>query len=154
MFISSVTGVANTMPINEIPTNSIDTAVVKQVENRKSPKEIESILSTEQYVREYFKDIPIMIAIARCESTFRQLDHDGDIHRGRANSADVGVMQINEFYHLKTSEKKDYDIHTIEGNTAYARELYKKEGTKPWTASKPCWGKYEAKSLALALNAK
>lgn len=106
-------------------------------------------MSTEQYVRQYFSDIPIMIQIARCESTFRQLDTDGDIHRGRVNSADVGVMQINEFYHQGKAEKEGLDIHTLPGNVAYARDLYERQGTQPWISSKACWGKYENKDLAV-----
>ncbi len=83
-----------------------------------------------------------MVEVAKCESHFRQFDKDGSVHRGVVNSADVGVMKINEFYHLETSKKKSYDIYTVEGNTAYARDLYEREGTRPWNSSKPCWGKF------------
>ena len=144
MAISSFTGIQTPVTATELP--SIESQFVQE---KRNPKEIENIMSTEEYVREYFKDIPIMIQIARCESTFRQLRRNGDVHRGRVNNADVGVMQINEFYHLDTAEKKDYDIHTIEGNTAYARDLYMRQGTQPWVSSKACWGKYENKSLAV-----
>jgi hypothetical protein len=106
-------------------------------------KDIENMISTEQYVREYFKDIPIMIQIARCESQFKQLNKNGEIHRGIVNPADVGVMQINERYHLDRATKNNYDIYSVEGNMAYARELYEDSGTQPWISSKPCWGKYE-----------
>ena len=148
MVLSTVTGVSSGIQLENLPkveSNVTESKLVRQISN----KEIENLMSTEQYVRQYFKDIPIMIQIARCESTFRQLDVDGDIHRGRVNDADVGVMQINEFYHLNTAEKKDYDIYTIEGNTAYARDLYERQGTKPWVSSKACWGKYEDKALAM-----
>jgi len=144
MAISSFTGVPAPVAMTEIP--KVETQLVQE---KKTPKEIETIMSTEEYVREYFKDIPIMIQIARCESTFRHLRRDGEVHRGRVNNSDVGVMQINEYYHLDTAEKKDYDIHTIEGNTAYARDLYMREGTQPWASSKACWGKYENKDLAV-----
>ena len=114
------------------------------------------MMSTEKYVKQYFSDIPIMIAIARCESTFRQLDKDGEIHRGVVNNADVGVMQINEFYHLDTAQKKGIDIYTLQGNVAYARDLYEREGTDPWSSSKACWGKYQnnSNSSDLAVNSK
>jgi hypothetical protein len=153
MVLSTFTGtttpnvkvLANTQP--KIENSSYK--VVKEI----SPKEVENMMSTEQYIRQYFKDIPIMIQIARCESTFRHLDDDGEIHRGRVNNADVGVMQINEYYHLETSEKKGLDIHTIEGNTAYARDLYERQGVQPWSSSKPCWGKYlNDGSNQIALN--
>jgi hypothetical protein len=143
MVISSITGVASPITVTEIPR--VETSGVREI----SRKEVENMMSTEQYVRQYFSDIPIMIQIAKCESRFRQLDSNGDIHRGVVNPADVGVMQINEHYHLDTSEKKDYDIYTIEGNTAYARDLYEREGTRPWNSSRACWGKYENKDLAI-----
>lgn len=144
MVLSSVSGATGPTPIAEMPKQQ-EQYTAKET----SKKEVERMMSTEQYVRQYFKDIPIMIQVAKCESRFRQLDDDGDIHRGEINNKDVGVMQINEFYHLDTAEKENYNIYTIEGNTAYARMLYEKQGTQPWSSSKACWGKYENKDLAL-----
>jgi hypothetical protein len=95
--------------------------------------------SVEAYVRSYFSDIPIMAEIARCESTFRHTLSNGTVLRGRVDNADVGVMQINERYHLATANKYGIDIQTIDGNLAYARYLYNKQGTQPWNASAPCW---------------
>lgn len=146
MVLSTMAG-TTTPTVTALPKVENSTyKVVKEVSN----EDVANMMSTEQYVRNYFADIPIMIQIARCESTFRQLDEDGEIHRGRVNPADVGVMQINEHYHLDTAEKENYNIYTIEGNTAYARELYEKKGTQPWISSKPCWGKYENSNLAIA----
>ncbi|MEK7612870.1 MAG: hypothetical protein AAB449_01850 [Patescibacteria group bacterium] len=102
-----------------------------------------------EYVEEYFADAPIMAAVAECESHFKQFDKDGSVHRGVVNTKDVGVMQINEFYHAKTAEKLGLDIYTIQGNVAYARYLYEKQGTAPWISSKPCW-KHSDAHLALA----
>lgn len=93
----------------------------------------------EKYLRQVFSDDPILVEIARCESEFRQYDKDGIVVRGRVDRADIGVMQINERYHDETAKKLGLDIHTITGNVAYAKYLYEKEGTKPWSASKPCW---------------
>ena len=94
----------------------------------------------EQYVRIYFSDIPIMAEISECESRFRQFDNNGDVLRGEQNPRDVGVMQINEDYHLDTALEKGIDLYTLEGNLAYARDLYEKMGTSPWKYSKKCWG--------------
>lgn len=99
--------------------------------------------STEEQVREYFKDKPILAEIAKCESRFRQTDENGEVLRGEINNQDVGVMQINEKYHLKTSQDKNIDIYTLEGNLAYARELYDKLGSDPWKSSSKCWSKYQ-----------
>ena len=156
MVISGLMGTTSPVTIDQtLP--QIDSSVVRQIENKKTTKEIENIMSTEQYVRQYFSDIPIMIEIARCESHFRQLDKDGEIHRGQVNPSDVGVMQINEHYHLDTSVREDYDIYTLEGNTAYARDLYERHGTQPWSSSKQCWSKSlinQNENNSLALNSK
>src|SRR5689334_3719567 len=102
MVLSTIAG-SSGPTVTELPKiENSGYKVVKEISN----SEIETTMTTEKYVRQYFKDIPIMIQIAKCESTFRQLDEDGEIHRGRVNNADVGVMQINEFYHLNQAEKK------------------------------------------------
>lgn len=104
----------------------------------------------EQAVREYFADAPMLIEVARCESTFTHFGKDGKILRGRAVADDLGVMQVNEYYHGKTAKKLGIDIYTLEGNMAYARYLYEKNGLSDWSASKPCWGKSLGKQLAKA----
>lgn len=93
----------------------------------------------EKYLRQVFIDDPILVEVARCESNFRHYDKDGKVVRGIVDSADIGVMQINERYHASTAAKLGLDIHTITGNVAYAKYLFEKEGTKPWSASKKCW---------------
>lgn len=103
----------------------------------------ESSLSVEEYVIDYFSDIPIMAEIARCESEFRHFNRKGNTLRGKENRYDIGVMQINEHYHLEAARKLGDDIHTLAGNLDYARHLYEKKGTQPWQASKPCWKKAE-----------
>lgn len=100
---------------------------------------VDHIYETQDYVEEYFADIPVMADIAFCESRFRQYDSNGNLFRGKVDSADVGVMQVNERYHLEASQKLGYDIHTIEGNLGYARYLYNTQGVQPWKSSSPCW---------------
>ncbi len=95
--------------------------------------------AVEKYLREEYADTPILVEIARCESTFAQFDKDGKVIRGIVNNKDVGVMQINEKYHAEAAKALGYDLHTIEGNVAYAKYLYKQEGAAPWKASSPCW---------------
>ena len=95
--------------------------------------------ATEAIVREYFHDIPVMIQVARCESTFRHTLADGSVLQGVVDNDDTGVMQINKRYHLKTATKLGLDIEDIYDNLAYARYLYEKQGTQPWSASAPCW---------------
>lgn len=95
--------------------------------------------STEAIIRNAFKDTPILIEIARCESHFRQVDKEGNVLKGVQNSADIGVMQINEKYHIKDALERGDDIYTLEGNISYAKHLYETQGTKPWNYSSKCW---------------
>jgi len=103
-------------------------------------------LDTERIVRSYFKDIPIMIEVARCESTFRHTLEDGTVLKGVVDQADTGVMQINKRYHEKTAISMSLNVEDIYHNMAYARHLYEKQGTQPWNASAPCW------SRAISMN--
>lgn len=95
--------------------------------------------TTEELVREYFADIPEMIQVARCESHYRHYLEDGSVLRGRVVKSDVGVMQINTYYHGQTAEELGLDLLDFEDNMAYARYLHSKQGLQPWSASKPCW---------------
>jgi hypothetical protein len=79
--------------------------------------------------------------IAYCESTDRQFNDSGKPLQGERNPKDIGLFQINEKYHLKTSQDLGYDIYTTEGNIGYAMWLLKNEGSQHWDSSKPCWGK-------------
>lgn len=103
---------------------SATTLTTKEVENK---------------VRNFFKDDPLLVEIAKCESHFRQYDKEGNLYRGKINKGDIGVMQINEYYHADKSQELGLNIETLDGNLAYAKYLYKKEGSKPWSASAPCW---------------
>ena len=99
------------------------------------------IKTTEEIVREFFMATPILVEIARCESRFKQRGRDGAVLRGAVNSKDIGIMQINEIYHGDRARKLGHDIYTLEGNLAYAKWLYEKEGRTPWSASSLCWGR-------------
>ncbi len=105
--------------------------------------------TVEQYVREYFADEPVMAEIASCESHFKQFGADGQVLKNSKSSA-VGIFQIMSSIHSTfADEKLGLDIYTIQGNVAYAKYIYEKQGTAPWNASKSCWGKSDA-ALALA----
>ena len=107
----------------------------------------------ESKVRLYFKDTPIMAEIVKCESRFRQFNADGTDLRGIANSQDIGIAQVNEYYHAKRAKKLGMDIYSAEGNMAYAKLLYEEEGTAPWISSAPCWKKSEvAKAMSANTN--
>lgn len=129
-----------------IPSNNV--AIVQDISQVSEANGKDALdPTTESIVREYFANTPILSEIARCESHFRQTDSNGNIVRGKRNTYDVGVMQINELYHLDKAKKLNLNIHTLEGNIAYAKYLYENEGARPWLASSGCWAK--SKELAL-----
>ena len=101
---------------------------------------LSSVSSIENVIREHFKDTPIMIDIARCESEFRQFNNSGTVLKNPTSSA-KGVFQIMESLHKAPAARLGFDILTLEGNLAYAQYLYEKEGTRPWNASAKCWSK-------------
>jgi hypothetical protein len=95
---------------------------------------------SEKRVREFFKDTPVMVEIARCESNFRQFTDGGNVLRGGDSGGMVGVFQFFESIHAPIAKKLGYDLETLEGNLAYAKHVYKNEGTVPWNPAKHCWG--------------
>lgn len=95
--------------------------------------------SVERVVRNYFQDVPVMVTIAGCESTFRQYDENGEVLKNPSSSA-RGVFQIMSSLHRNEALRLGFDIYTLEGNILYARHLYRTQGTRPWNASKHCWG--------------
>lgn len=94
---------------------------------------------TETAVRSYFSDIPVMIQIARCESTFKHTLPDGTVLKGKVDPADTGVMQINMRYHGERARELGLNLNDMYDNMAYARDLYLRQGTRPWNASANCW---------------
>jgi hypothetical protein len=100
-------------------------------------------ISVEAYVRDYFADEPLLAEIAKCESGFRQFDSHGKVIRGEVNKSDIGILQINKYYHEEDAVKLGFDIYTIDGNLGYAKWLYAKYGDAPWIYSSKCWKKYK-----------
>lgn len=125
-------------PIGSLPVSDI---AYGQIETNTQTTITEEVQDTEALVRAYFRDVPIMAQVARCESTFRHTLKDGSVLRGRVNQNDIGVMQINTYYHGEKAEELGLDLYTIEGNLMYARYLYERKGTQPWSASAPCWSR-------------
>lgn len=109
----------------------------------KKKVEMLTVEETEARVRAYFKAIPILAEVARCESHFRQYNEDGSIHRGRNRNGthDIGVMQINDETWLLQAKKLGLNLLTLKGNIAFAKWLYAQEGLQPWMSSSLCWAK-------------
>jgi hypothetical protein len=123
----------------EAPTNTGTESIVDETYSEIS--EQVKVKTTEEIIAEHFADTPILKKIAFCESQNRQFTEDGNVLRGKVNPKDIGVMQINEKYHLSTAQKLGLNIYTLEGNIDYAKYLYKTQGVKPWIHSSKCWDK-------------
>lgn len=138
----AVSSIAPLPAVNETAYGTVETVAVEAKKDLETSATSPSNASdVEQAVRTYFSDIPVMAEVARCESTFRHTLADGTVLRGKVDSRDVGVMQINTGYHQATAAKLGLDLLDFEDNMAYARYLYEKQGTAPWRASAPCWSK-------------
>ena len=86
----------------------------------------------------------ILEKIAKCESRGQHYDANGEVVIGK-NPNDIGKYQINQIVWGETAEKLQYDIFTEDGNEQMALQLYRAEGTAPWSASKWCWNKESGK---------
>ena len=151
MFSSIYGGATITGDTYMVSTSSVP-EVSSKIEERATTS-IPTRKELEKLAKAYFKDDPILVDIARCESQFRQLDKNGNILRGEKNKGDLGLMQINEYYHAETAEKLGFDLKNVEGNMAYAKYLYNKEGGQPWVSSSKCWNKVATTTKQeLALN--
>lgn len=96
------------------------------------------VMSTEARVRAYFWDLPVMSAIAKCESEFMQFNSEGAVLRGGYRKSMIGIFQVAPL-HTPKATALGIDIKTVEGNMAFARHLYEESGTRPWLASRSCW---------------
>lgn len=141
---------SNISLVKKAEASSIDENVLAPTTKQ---KKLDRNAEVESKVRLYFKDTPIMAEIVSCESHFRQFNSDGTALRGVANSQDIGIAQVNEYYHLKRAKKMGLDIYSVEGNMAYAKVLYEEEGTAPWISSAPCWKKSDV-AKAMSANSK
>jgi hypothetical protein len=152
LFVATVTmsdSMVPTVTATEEVAITTEETVTAEAEAQKAKTEAANkILTTEAQVKAYFEETPILAEIAFCESRFRQFDENGNVLRGVQNSQDVGVMQINEKYHLETAQKLGINLYTLEGNMAYGKYLYDTQGTKPWNYSSHCWGKHREVALA------
>jgi hypothetical protein len=156
-FSSSAAAVLPALTAPAVELSEDGAVLVHDAEIKSEPKEVKSedympitdSKNVEKFVRDYFKDIPLLAEIAKCESRFRQYDSRGEVLRGEKNTYDRGVMQINILYHAKSAQKMGLDIYDLDDNVAYARHLYEEQGSKPWKSSKACWGKYAGAEIAI-----
>lgn len=92
---------------------------------------VHNAAEVETKVREVFADAPEMVAMAQCESKFRQYTDSGAPLRGGNNRQYIGVFQLSENF-VADAHSKGLDIYTVDGNIAYAKLLYNQRGAAPW----------------------
>lgn len=96
-----------------------------------------------------------LVPICACESsgskyaTPRHFKKDGSVLRGEITSEDIGLCQINTYFHGSRAESMGIDLYSVDGNIEYANYLYEREGSKPWQASKRCWGSPDRLELSI-----
>lgn len=94
-----------------------------------------------EIIKATFPDAPIMVHVAECESGLRHRTQNGTlVHNVRTD--DVGVLQIHRPVHEAAARRAGIDLTTLQGNLAWGRRLYDQSGTRPWNASKRCWGRF------------
>ena len=86
-------------------------------------------------VNTVFAGIPDMIAVAKCESNFREYSN-GQVLRGGTGGNYIGVFQISNSYY-QNALSLGFDIYTTEGNIGYAKYMYDQRGTAPWSGCAP-----------------
>jgi len=92
-----------------------------------------------------YKDFVLLREIAYAESGFNHFNKNGEVLVGKKNNKDIGIFQINSYYHEKKAKELELDIRNPYGNIKYAVLLYKEQGSKPWGWSKKNWyAKYNA----------
>lgn len=75
------------------------------------------------------KDADTGLAISKCESGYRaQATHVND-----NGTIDEGLFQVNSVHGMP-------DMKNPTANALYALNLYRDQGTAPWSSSESCWG--------------
>jgi soluble lytic murein transglycosylase-like protein len=115
--------------VAETPTETPLEAPISPVEQRKPVDLIQ------HYADKYNVPSDLPRAIIHCESRTNQ----AAIGRAAVVGVDVGLWQINTYYHEATAARMGMDIWTAEGNLDYGFYLYTQQGSRPWSASRPCW---------------
>ncbi|MCA9367268.1 hypothetical protein KC887_03325 [Candidatus Kaiserbacteria bacterium] len=99
-------------------------------------------------IENVFSDTPAMVAVAKCESNFRQFTDAGNVFRGGYNNQMIGVFQFYKSVHSTAALALGFDIAALDGNIGYAKHVYDTQGITPWNASKTCWEAELAKNSA------
>lgn len=84
---------------------------------------------------EYGLNENLVRRIIQCESGFVK----DAIGTKAVVGKDIGLFQLNTYYHKNTMLSRGMDIYDPKDNLEYGFMLLNKEGVKPWEASSKCW---------------
>lgn len=94
-----------------------------------------------------FNELPLSLQkVLLCESNGRHEDAKGKVIVSKTN--DIGIAQINKYWHGKRAKTLGLDLHDVNDNLKYALILYTEQGLRPWVCAK-ILGLYVPKSLVL-----
>lgn len=115
-------------------------------------------VKAEEYTREYYESDPLryirfrgqelgyddytisdFIKIARCESGFNLDPNAININNDKHKSMDVGIFQINTYWHRDRVTVKEM-LDPVK-NIDFAYQLLSEQGFNPWNSSKNKWSK-------------
>lgn len=118
------------------PSQDVTPIFLKHDGSRPKPEpRYETEEQIKQLIRETFpEESARAVRVAECES---QLDPDAI--NPTNGSFDGGIFQISLKYHGDELAERGLDRFDIEGNVAFARILYNRNGWQDWSASKHCW---------------
>src|SRR5450631_2343958 len=89
--VSSMYGAGTTSAALATTTNAAATSTTLAMATTTESVSIDRA-AVQEYLKTQFADTPILVAIAQCESGFRQFNPDGTVVRGKVDNHDVGVM--------------------------------------------------------------
>lgn len=89
--------------------------------------------------KQYLIDEDLVKRIIKCESGFVKDALNINKRDGVAWSKDIGLGQINDYYHKETMIKLGLDIYTPKDNLAYMFILLKEDPLVHYKASSGCW---------------
>ncbi len=103
----------------------------------------ETVIETKEVIVETKATYPVLLRIAKCESSNNHFDKNGQVLMvGNKNgSVDIGKYQINNRVWGKKAKEMNLDLTLEKDNEAFAMYLYTTLGTVPWIWSQKCWNK-------------
>lgn len=88
---------------------------------------------------QYGIDENLVRRIIQCESGFVKHAVGINYRNGVAWSKDIGLGQINDYYHQDTMSRLGLDIYTPKDNLEYMFVLLKEDPSVHYKASSGCW---------------